>query len=88
MPKTFLLLISMLLLVVGCQEKQTMKPTLSSCATEKLYCLNFLFQNPTFTVGESIRITAKLTFVGQAQNVTILTLYRKWECRFLYRRPS
>ncbi|KOS62511.1 hypothetical protein FJQ98_04795 [Lysinibacillus agricola] len=77
MPKTFLLLISMLLLVVGCQEKQAVKPTPSKkySQTATTQQGDFLYElsisKPTFTEGESISITAKLTYVGQAQNVTI-----------------
>ncbi|MEY9970936.1 hypothetical protein ABH966_001300 [Lysinibacillus sp. RC46] len=75
--KKILLLISMLLLVAACQKKEALKPppsknysqTATSQQEDFLYELSI--SKPTFTEGESIKITAKLTYVGQAQNVTI-----------------
>ncbi|MGE7927041.1 hypothetical protein [Lysinibacillus xylanilyticus] len=77
MPKKFLLLLSMLFLVAACQEKEALKPPASKnySHTASTQQEDFLYElsisKPTFTEGESIKIKTKLTYVGQAQNVTI-----------------
>lgn len=61
----------------ACQEKEALKPlpsknysqTASTQQEDFLYELSI--SKPTFTEGESIKIKTKLTYVGQAQNVTI-----------------
>lgn len=77
MPKILLLLFSMLLLVTACQDKDAFKPPPSKnySQTATTQQEDFLYElsiaKPTFTDGEPIKITAKLTYVGQSQNVTI-----------------